>query len=251
LVRCYLGERGAYYEPFLGGGAVFFRLRPERSVLSDVNAELIETYRAVRECPDLILSGLRRLAVNRETYYRLRKSKPRSTVSKAVRFLYLNRTAFAGVYRLNRNGEFNVPFGGRSHAILLEQRLIEHAADALQSAHLRCLDFEQSLRRAGPGDVAYCDPTYTVAHDRDGFVRYNEKNFSWADQVRLASAAEAARLRGATVLVSNAHHPSVRALYPAASVRSVTRTSCVSAQRRARRRVTEYLFILTSSADRA
>jgi DNA adenine methylase len=230
----------------LGGGAVFFHLRPRRAVLSDVNGELIETYGIVRTCADRVLSVVQQMPVTKREYYRVRDSQPTSPVLRAARFLYLNRTAFGGIYRLNKKGQFNVPFGGgdRTPSPLWTEALLEQAARALAGVDLRVSDFEPILDEARFGDVVYCDPTYTVAHDCNGFVRYNERNFSWSDQQRLAEAASRAATRGAAVVVSNAHHEAVRALYSRCEGLTLQRKSLVSAKARARRGVMEYLFVL-------
>lgn len=242
---------GTYYEPFLGGGAVFFHLLPEKAVLSDINNDLVLAYQTVQSDHEAVLSKVKRMEVEEDEYYRIRAMMPRSDITKTARFLYLNRTAFGGIYRLNRDGKFNVPFGGgqRTPAPLWERNLLKDASDALDGVSIRCADFQRTIAKAGPGDVVYCDPTYTVAHDRNAFVRYNEKNFSWADQERLAKAAKAAVARGATVLVSNAHHKSIREFYPAACVRYLKRHSLVSTDPAKRREVREYLFIMTPARD--
>jgi len=234
-----------YYEPFLGGGAVFFCLRPQRAILSDVNPALIDTYAAVKEDPQRVLHHLKGMPVSRDDYSRVRDSRPAGRFSRAARFLYLNRTAFGGIYRLNKDGRFNVPFGGeRTPNILWEQGLLGVASQLLHRARIITSDFQPVLDLAGPGDVVYCDPTYTVAHENNGFVRYNEANFSWADQERLASAAHRARRRGACVLVSNAYHRDVRALYLGTRPRVLTRRSLVPTNPADRRLVREYLFVL-------
>ena len=215
-------------------------------MLSDVNPDLIETYQAVQTHSERVLALVRKMRVTKEEYYRIRASEPRTPVTRAARFLYLNRTAFGGIYRLNSQGKFNVPFGGgeRTPAPLWKSELLSNAAEVLTSADLRVSDFEPLLDHADFGDVAYCDPTYTVAHDRNGFVRYNERNFSWIDQKRLADAARRAVARGATVLVSNAHHDEVRKLYRGCETLHLARKSLVSARPHARRDVMEHLFVL-------
>lgn len=235
-----------YYEPFLGGGAVFFWLRPRRVVLGDCNEDLINTYSAIRSDHRAVLRALRRLRVTQKEYYRIRGSRPRVMASRAARFLYLNRTAFGGIYRLNRDGYFNVPYGGGSRRpdVLWETDLLEKAEMALRTAQIRHADFEELIDQAGAGDVVYCDPTYTVAHDNNSFVRYNERSFSWSDQERLALSASRAAARGATVLVSNAHHRSVKNLYPNADVKTLSRISRVNPNPANRRDVSEYLFFI-------
>jgi DNA adenine methylase len=238
--------KGCYFEPFLGGGAVFFALRPTRAILSDVNQDLILTYRSVREQPDAIVRLLRKLPVNRRTYYSIRAEEPTDPIRRAARFLYLNRTAFGGIYRLNGRGGFNVPYGGgdRTTSILWERQLVSSAAKALSSVTLRCSDFESVISRASSGDVVYCDPTYTVAHNNNGFVRYNEQNFSWNDQERLAAASRSAVKRGATVIISNACHDTLKALYPRGTCIEVERKSLVSAKTTGRRTIKELLIVL-------
>lgn len=237
---------GRYYEPFLGGGAVFFHLRPRIATLGDVNSDLIGAYRAVRGNHKELVKRLQGLPVTKSVYNEVRSWKPRGPLERAVRFLYLNRTAFGGIYRLNRSGDFNVPYGGgqRTPAILWESAVIEDAAATLASVTLRVCDFALAMRHAAEGDVVYCDPTYTVAHENNGFLRYNERNFSWTDQVRLAAAARAARERGAVVIISNAHHASVRALYRGETRRTLERMSCVSTEPKHRRPVKETMVIL-------
>jgi DNA adenine methylase len=235
-----------YYEPFVGGGAVFFHLVPDRAVLSDINEDLINTYHQVKEDPIVLLDRLRSIPVDESTYNAVRRHVPDEPVGRAVRFLYLNRTAFGGIYRLNRRGEFNVPFGGggRTPRTLERSGLLLSASHALQRTELRVCDFQTILNEAGQGDVVFCDPTYTVTHDNNGFRRYNEKVFSWADQERLARAAYAARGRGACVLVSNAAHQAVRELYPNAFHIILQRRSRISRSVAHRRNVSESLFVL-------
>jgi DNA adenine methylase len=218
-----------YFEPFLGGGALFFALRPPRAILSDVNTDLINTYEQVRSKPKQIITALKDVPVDADTYNRLRDDQPTKAFARAVRFLYLNRTAFAGMYRLNRLGGFNVPFGGgqRTPEPLWTRNLLTNAASALRTAELCCGDFEDVLARAGTGDLVYCDPTYTVAHNNNGFVRYNERNFSWDDQKRLAIVCRRLARKGATVVVSNAAHDEILELYRPNTTHHLSRRSTI------------------------
>jgi DNA adenine methylase len=237
---------GTYFEPFLGAGAVFFFVQPAHSVLSDINEDLINTYRAVRKNPDELAKRLASIPVSRTTYYRVRSSMPAEPIGRAARFLYLNRTSFSGLYRVNSCGDFNVPYGGgeRTYHILLKTPLLARASLALKRASLRCCDFEQIMDRAKSGDVVYCDPTYTVTHDQNGFIRYNENNFSWSDQLRLARAARRAANKGVRVIVSNAHHIAIRHLYPGATFHTLERHSTLSSDPSKRRLVKELLILL-------
>jgi DNA adenine methylase len=244
IVRQHLKKK--YYEPFLGGGAVFFALRPECAILSDTNPELIQVYRNVRaRCSDVI-TALKTLPVDAETYRQIRKTRGETALANAVRLLYLNRTAFGGMYRLNKRGEFNVPYGGgeRSPEILWRRQLLQRAATALRGAALFARGFEHSLRTAEAGDVVYCDPTYTVMHETNNFRRYNESNFSWSDQELLARLCKKATGRGVVVIVSNAYHDEIRKLYHPYQPMILTRNSLLAPDAEFRRPVKECLFIL-------
>ena len=205
---------GTYYEPFLGGAAAFFGLGPGRAVLADLNGELIELYRAMRDSPAALRE---RLVVHQSKhdkahYYATRAADPSDTVDRAARMLYLNRTCFNGIWRVNRRGEFNVPIGTKS-SVVFEGESFSDLAEVLKGTVLLAQDFEGTIERAGEGDIVYADPPYTVAHNYNGFLKYNDEIFSWADQVRLRDALKRAVERGATVLVSNANHDSIRKLY--------------------------------------
>ena len=234
-----------YYEPFLGGGALFFALRPNNSVLTDLNDDLINTYHYVKYHPDQLIDRLRELSVTQTTYYTLRESEPRIPLDRAVRFLFLNRTAFGGMYRLNQSGKFNVPYGGgeRTPQPLWQRNLISHASRALENSTLKASDFEPIMGEARSGDLIYCDPTYTVAHNNNGFIRYNEKNFSWDDQKRLANSCKSASHRGAFVIVTNAVHNEILTLFNPTTHTIVNRYNCLCPIPKFRGYIEEYLFI--------
>ncbi len=246
-VRKYLN--GKYYEPFLGGGAVFFEICPKKSVLSDINDELITTYQQVQKHPKELSQAVKRLKVGKPDYSQIRASNPRAHLNIAARFIYLNRTGFAGMYRINKMGKFNVPYGGgeRTPAILWKHKLLDRASVALRRASVRCSDFGEALLSAKHGDVVYCDPIYTIAHNNNCFRRYNEAIFSWHDQERLRNLAFTAARRGATVLVSNAHHQDIAKLYQSrrcTEVIELARMSCIAANPKHRRSIQEYLFVI-------
>lgn len=235
-----------YFEPFLGGGAVFFGLRPVKATLSDVNEDLINTYVQVKWRPYTLIRELKNMPVNKEYYCNLRVTVPYRKIAKAVRFLYLNRTAFAGMYRLNKQGHFNVPFGGgeRTPSRLWDDKLLAKASQALKNAKIVCQDFESAIRGARSGDLVYCDPTYTVTHNNNGFIRYNENNFSWSDQERLAHVAREMVGEGVTIIVSNAFHHEIRDLYSTAETHVLERMSSLCPDTNKRRITNEYLFVL-------
>jgi len=210
-------EYGTYVEPFLGGGAVYFFLKPPQALLGDINAELVDAYRAIKGDWQALESSLRyRQRRHRETpdayYYWLRSKNPNSLVQKASRLIYLNRTCFNGIYRVNRQGQFNVPRGTKDK-VIIESDDFESMSRLLASAELVASDFEALIDNACSGDFVFCDPPYTVRHNYNCFRKYNEVLFSWADQERLAHALLRAAERGVKVLCTNANHDSVRLLY--------------------------------------
>lgn len=212
--RLLVKESRRYIEPFLGSGAVFFHLCPEGSLLSDSNAELIETYVAIRDYPGVVLKHLRMHQERhcKEHYYATRSKQPRTAATRAARFLYLNRTCFNGLYRVNLKGQFNVPMGTKSSVFLPTDNFFL-VSEILANSRIEVRDFETALANAHEGDFVYLDPPYTVKHNVNNFIKYNENIFSWADQVRLAKAARGAAKRGAHVMISNADHASLRELY--------------------------------------
>lgn len=235
---------GTYYEPFLGGGAVFFALQPRRAVLSDANPELINAYVQVRDAQEDLLRALRQLKNTEKDYYEIRQSAPTTPVCRASRMLYLTRLAFNGIHRVNRKGEFNVPYGHKTHLHPVDEAHLISTSAALRGVDLQVGDFEAVTRSAQKGDVLYFDPPYTVAHATNGFVKYNERIFSWADQERLAKHARELAERGCRVIVSNADHPSLRGLYADFSCHVVQRHSVISASGIHRRQITECIFVL-------
>jgi len=203
-----------YYEPFLGGGAVFFSLCPTRGLLADVNENLVELYRVVRDQPRelaaLMLGHQHKHC--KDYYYYMRACTPTTPLLRAARLLYLNRTCFNGLYRVNRRGHFNVPIGTKT-TVLFDNENFEDFSSALQNVVLCAQDFEKTLQAAGANDLVYVDPPYTVAHNLNGFLKYNDNIFSWHDQIRLRNTLEDVALRGARILISNANHDSIRNLY--------------------------------------
>ena len=224
-------DQNNYIEPFLGAGSVFFHLCPKKAHLSDSNSELIETFRAIRDNWCLVLKHLKKHQNKHSDsyYYFVRSSSPKTAASKAARLIYLNRTCFNGIYRVNRNGEFNVPRDTRNN-IIFKHDDFEALSKILQGVKLMSSDFQEPINHAGNGDFIFADPPYTVKHNNNAFVKYNEKLFSWDDQIRLANSLISAAERGATIISTNAYHPCVIELYrDHFELRPVSRKSQISA----------------------
>lgn len=183
-------------------------------MLTDLNAELIITYRAVRDAPLLVKELLEEHHSRHgsDYYYETRGMKPANPIELAAWFIYLNRTCWNGLYRVNIKNEFNVPIGTKKDVLLDTDDFIT-VSNALKNAEIFQSDFEVAINMANEGDFVFVDPPYTVKHNMNGFVKYNDKIFSWADQVRLRDAVARATERGAMVMVLNANHQSIRELY--------------------------------------
>lgn len=223
------GWTGTYHEPFLGGAAFFLALAPRRAMVSDANAELINTYRALIEEPEHIIDILQRYPYERKFYYKLRDTKPRLTRFQAARFLYLNRACWNGLYRVNRAGQFNTPFGKYTNPTIVDPNRVRAAVRVLSGATLTIAHFDGALDKTKAGDFVYCDPPYITGHQNNGFIKYNAHLFSWADQERLAARVIRLKQRGVHVLVSNADHPSVLRLYSGLYYYRVVRRSLIAA----------------------
>lgn len=235
---------GTYYEPFLGGGAAFFGLAPERAVLADLNPDLIHVYKTMRGSPTALHKRLafHQSRHDKHHYYETRASRPSGEVDRAARILYLNRTCFNGIWRVNLRGEFNVPIGTKTR-VVFDGESFRDIARTLEGVSLLAQDFEKTIQKAGPGDVVYADPPYTVAHNYNGFLKYNDEIFSWSDQVRLRDALKNAAERGARVLVSNANHESIQQLYgDFGQVHEVSRYSVIAGAADRRAPTTELLI---------
>jgi DNA adenine methylase len=231
-----------YFEPFCGGAAVFFHLHPTRAVLSDTNAELINCYEQIKLYPQKVIAALRKWENSSDAYYAVRESRLRSPTKRAARVMYLTSLSFNGIFRVNQRGEFNVPYGQRTHRIPADAEKILAASQRLKAATLLVADFEAAAAEAKSNDLLYFDPPYTVAHGNNGFVKYNEKILQWDDQIRLATVAAAAASKGCKVLVSNADHPAVHELYQGFRLKRIQRSSVMAASASHRRPITEVLF---------
>jgi DNA adenine methylase len=230
-----------YYEPFLGAAALYLQLRPPNAVLSDINEELIRFLKTIRVEPECVVRRVWQWSNDESCYERVRASNPRTDRGRAARFLFLNRTCWGGLFRTNRDGHFNVPFG-RSGRSLCSLSRVKKVANCFLYAELHAQDFEPAIECAGKGDGVYVDPPYTGKGENNGFVRYNEKLFRWKDQERLARVCRSARKRGAFVVVSGLHHIELLGLYAGWWKLSVNRYSGVSRTVESRRQVPEVLM---------
>jgi DNA adenine methylase len=234
----------AYHEPFLGGASVFLGLRQFRKAyLRDSNAELIATYRAIRDHYSEIAARVLLYRNDPETYYAVRASVPADKVERAARFLYLNHTSFNGLYRVNLEGVYNVPFGNRPSPQIPAAEHLRDVARRLNQARLEAGDFAKCLKHVGKGDLVFLDPPYTVAHNNNGFIKYNQRLFSFDDQKRLSGLIGEIKECGAYYILANAAHESIANLFDNGDMLIETsRRNSIGGINAARGSATEYLF---------
>lgn len=202
-----------YIEPFLGGGSVFFHIEPTESLLSDCNQELIRTYIALRDNFERVyeLLQVHQELNSKEYFYNIRALSPSDHAEAAARMIYLNKACFNGIYRVNKKGEFNVPYGSYK-SVSFDYHKLEKASVALQNAEIVSREYNISIDEAEENDFIFCDPPYALKTS-ESFVGYNATTFQWEDQIQLAESLQRAAERGVKVMVTNVDAPEVRSLY--------------------------------------
>jgi DNA adenine methylase len=233
-----------YVEPFLGGGAVFFKLNPHRALLSDSNEELMNCYSLVRDRPDDLLRLLRIFSISKTKFYEVRKLDPANldNLTRAARLIYLNKLCYNGLYRVNKKGQFNTPYSGYRNVKLADRETILAASSALKHAELLTADFARILLDLSqPGDFFYLDPPYPPIGKYSDFKRYTKAFFNKEDHIRLAKAVHELDRRGNKFLLSNANHPLILELYSRFRKKSVEAPRFVNCKGDRRGRVPELL----------
>lgn len=241
-----------YYEPFFGGGAVFFALaragRIKEALISDTNSELTTTLIAVRDNIRGVLEEfgtLESTTITEEVYLRMREWDPKEPEEIAARMIFLNKTCFNGLYRVNKSGKFNSPWG-KHEKFVPDVANIAAVSQALQGVEIACQTYHVAVDDAERGDVVYFDPTYFPVSKTANFTAYTKRGFPLAEQIRLASTFAELAARRVTVLASNADVPEARALYGAIPRVEIVETMvprAINCQGGKRGRVGELLFV--------
>jgi DNA adenine methylase len=234
-----------YFEPFVGGGALFFALRPPHAVLADVNARLIRTYKGVRDDVEEVIRLLRDYPHDSAFFYRLREESidSGSDAQVAAWFIYLNKTGFNGLYRVNRRNGFNVPFGRNVNPNICDEVTLRACSAALAGTELLEADFEVAVAKAKRGDFVYFDPPYVPLSTTSSFTSYTSHGFGPAEQTRLRDTAGKLKRRGVRVLLSNSSAPFVRELYAHGfDLKTVSATRQVNSKATARGPIVELLI---------
>jgi len=219
-IEALLPERiDTYFEPFIGGAAVFFRLaaagRFRRAVIADANPQLVDCYKAIRDDVDEVIAQLQKYKNERALYYRVRRRDPAalSQPERAARLIYLNRCGYNGLYRVNSKGLFNVPFGRYQRPLICDEPRLRAAAAALKNVKIVCGDFAKTLKNVGPDDFAYLDPPYVPLSATASFTSYARGAFGNDDQERLAAVLRGLAARKVPALLSNSDCRITRDLY--------------------------------------
>lgn len=212
---------GRYIEPFFGGGALFFAVRPAGGVIADSNPELVNLYRSVASDVDGVLAQLRQYQNTEEVFYAVRAQDwtKLSSVEAAARTVFLNRTCFNGLYRVNKKGQFNVPFGRYKNPKVLDEDALRAASRLLQDTTIICGDYKDVLReQAQPGDFIFLDPPYLPVSEYADFKRYTKEQFYEEDHAELAAEVKRLHELGCHVILTNSNHPLVHEQYSAFSI---------------------------------
>ena len=238
-----------YFEPFLGGGAVFFHLGPKRAVLSDLNPELINSFLEVRDDLSALISALEELEPHRLSesyYYRLRDDLDLDSLSRAeraARTIFLNKTCFNGLYRVNARGRFNVPWGNYRNPKLYDRDNLVQASRALRGQRILLSDYRAALKSARFGDFVYLDPPYHPLSETSKFTSYTKEDFGNREQVALAETCRTLDKRGVLFAISNSSTPLVFSLYEGFRIEKLKAKRAINSKAAGRGPIEELLIL--------
>lgn len=233
-----------YYEPFLGGGAVFFYLLPSRSILTDINPALVNVYCCVKESVEAVIDKLLEHEIRHcaDYYYHVRAHPGTDPIERAARLLYLNKTCYNGLYRENSKGQFNVPLGRYKNPRVCDPNLLRATSAALQTAQIEAAPFDAVLTHAtSKQDFVYFDPPYYPISATSSFTAYNRHVFGEEQQIRLRDTVVELAQRGVKVMLSNSDCPFVRDLYRDFQIQTITAARAINSKAERRGKITEVL----------
>lgn len=235
-----------YYEPFVGGGAVFFDLLPKNAELSDLNNELVTTYNVIKNNVDELIQSLQKHIYDKEYYLEVRAKKVEdlSDVEVASRFIFLNRTGFNGLYRVNKSGQFNVPFGCYNNPVICDEDNLRRVSDALQDVTITHQDYKHVLKTAKSGDFIYLDPPYYPINATSSFTSYTAEGFLEKEQTELRDTFVKLHEKGCFVMLSNSDTPFINELYSGLdgiTINKITAGRSINSKGSGRGKITEVL----------
>ena len=236
-----------YFEPFIGGGALFFELQPDNAYISDMNEELINLYKVVRDNVEELITDLQKHDISKEYFMEIRnidrteEYKKWSNIQKASRFIYLNRTCFNGMYRVNSKGEFNVPFGHYKNPRILDENNLINCSNLLQRTEIKHADFSEILKKVKKGDFVYFDPPYVPLSETSSFTSYTKDGFDMDMQFKLRDVCDELDSMGVKFLLSNSDTKLVNELYENYNIKKVFASRQINANADGRGKITEVL----------
>ncbi|DAA96933.1 TPA: modification methylase [Candidatus Gastranaerophilales bacterium HUM_9] len=236
-----------YFEPFIGGGALFFELQPEQAYISDMNEELINLYSVVRDNVYELIKDLSKHEVSKEYFLEIRnidrteQYTELSDVERASRFIYLNRTCFNGMYRVNSQGQFNVPFGHYKNPRIIDENNLLNCSELLKKTEIKCADFSEILTKVKKGDLVYFDPPYVPLNETSSFTAYTKDGFDIDMQFKLRDVCDELDTMGIKFMLSNSDTKLVNELYANYEIKKVFASRQINANADGRGKITEVL----------
>lgn len=236
-----------YFEPFIGGGALFFELQPDNAYISDMNEELINLYSVVRDSVNELIEDLSKHVVSKEYFLEIRnldrteKYSKLSNVERASRFIYLNRTCFNGMYRVNSKGEFNVPFGNYKNPRIIDENNLLNCSELLKKTEIKCADFSEILNKVQKSDFVYFDPPYVPLNETSSFTSYTKDGFDIDMQFKLRDVCDELDSMGVKFMLSNSDTKLVNDLYANYEINKVFASRQINANADGRGKITEVL----------
>ena len=251
-IRKYLPQKiKTYYEPFIGAGAVLFDIQPKKAVINDINTELINVYETIKNHVDELIEDLKKHKNDKDYYYDIRdldrkpEYKQLSSIERASRIIYLNKTCFNGLFRVNSQGQFNVPFGKYKNPQIVNEVVIRAVHNYLSSNDVQILngDFETAVETAKKGDFVYFDPPYDPVSDTSSFTGYSLDGFNKDDQKRLKYLFVELDKRGVNVMLSNSATDFIKELYEGFNIQIVSASRNINANASGRGKIDEVLVM--------
>jgi DNA adenine methylase len=240
-----------YHEPFVGGGALFFYLIPDlikrnaTAYLSDLIEEVINLYQIIKNDVDNLIKTSKKHKYEEDYYYNIRslETSKMSDIERASRILYLNKTCFNGLYRVNNKGKFNVSFGDYINPVIVDEVTLRNASKAFQYAEIFHSDFEMVLKNARKGDFVYLDPPYVPLSATSDFTKYTSGSFGGSDHERLKSVFDELKSRGCYVMLSNSNTEFVNNLYSGCNIKTVNASRAINSNTAKRGAIKELVIL--------
>jgi len=238
-------KNNTYFEPFIGGGAVFFDLQPYKAEISDLNFELITAYQVIQNNVEELIKSLQKHKYEKEYFLKIRKQDPLklSDIERASRFIFLNRTCFNGMYRVNQKGEFNVPFGRYKNPMICDAENLRNVRKVLENTKIFHRGYQEVLKHAKKGDFIYFDPPYVPLNPTSSFTSYTKEGFGLKQQEELRDVFSELSDRGCFVMLSNSDTTIVRELYSNFKIHEVRATRAINSKAGKRGKVGEVVVV--------